>query len=68
MMRAYELLKTHSSLTLKIIRVYNINAQVTVTHVNYLLFMKHNVFPGEDVFSGQQDQGCCVHERDGAET
>ena len=39
MMRAYELLKTHSSLTLKIIRVYNINAQVTVTHVNYLLFM-----------------------------
>lgn len=34
-MRAYELLKTHSTLTLRIIRVYNINAQVTIAHVNY---------------------------------
>ena len=38
-MRAYELLKTHTSQTLKIIRVYNINAQVTIAHVNYFLFM-----------------------------
>ena len=65
--RVLHLLKTHSLQRLSNIRGYNINAQVTVAYCNYIYVTKCSP-TGENVFSGEQDQGGCVHERDGAET